>query len=558
MSISAHRSQWIWTPVLGWALLSGGVCAALAQTTAVGTTAPGATDAGTAATGTGTGPTTTGPQAADPRSVLPGADIPAIDPSTGLPIVTNSSGINPTLTPTAPVAPQSTLPVITPQTNAAATITGPSITTLFTAPAANEVTTAPSYGTTIVNAPFGASIPTNDFLIGRGGGGSGPGDDELGITIGSFRLYPQIEVNAGADSNVFAQNASQGTVSSLYTTIAPALRLSSNWNNHELNIIASAMLGEYASAPTQNYQNYTLLANGKIDIFTDFFATWSIGYVQSTEALGTPNVSFAQAPTVDNSIPVALGLNQHIGRFFYEASVKATQYTFTDNSTITSTGLPASSRDRTEYDESLRLGYDLFPDLSIFVQPGINQRRYLNTTNSADQQRDSDGQLVSFGATWTTAETTKLETTVGYQNQVYQSTGATSSLTYGLSGSWNGYAPLTLRPTISRSISESALANFSSIVSTTYGIDFNYLIHDAWTGVGGVSVTTADYPAIPGSGATSRTDSLYRVQLGLLYALRPQIQIGPFFEYDQGTSTDPTNGAVYDREIFSIRLIAKR
>jgi hypothetical protein len=131
-------------------------------------------------------------------------------------------------------------------------------------------------------------------------------------------------------------------------------------------------------------------------------------------------------------------------------------------------------------------------------------------------------------------------------------------VTYGLSGSWNGYAPLTIRPSISRSISETALSNFSSYVSTTYGIDFNYLIHDAWTAVGGISVTTADYAPIAGTGTGPRTDSVYRGQLGLLYALRPQVQIGPFFEYTTGTSTDPVNGPVYDREVFSVRLIAKR
>ena len=31
-------------------------------------------------------------------------------------------------------------------------------------------------------------------------------DQELGVKVGSFYLYPQIELNAGYDSNVFAQN----------------------------------------------------------------------------------------------------------------------------------------------------------------------------------------------------------------------------------------------------------------------------------------------------------------------------------------------------------------
>ena len=39
--------------------------------------------------------------------------------------------------------------------------------------------------------------------------------------------------------------------------------------------------------------------------------------------------------------------------------------------------------------------------------------------------------------------------------------------------------------------------------------------------------------------------------------VRPEIQIGPFFEYSRGSSTDSL-GPSYDRQIYSIRLIAKR
>jgi hypothetical protein len=554
MSISAHRSQWIWTPLLGWALLAGGIPAALAQTAAT--------------QAVGTQPASLPPGSAGATTTTP----PLIDPTTGLvvnPDGTTSPGpgtagaagadnatIKPAITTNPSVAPATTLPAITPQTNAGPAITGPTINRTMGGIALNEVTSLPSYSTTIINAPAGTSIPVSPS-ISSGGGGS-PGNDELGITLGAFRLYPQIELNVGADSNVFAQNASQGTTASLYTTIAPSLDLRSDWLNHELHLQVSGIAGFYADAPTQNYRNFTVSAGGRIDILTDFYATWSVGFKQSTEALGTPNVAFAQAPTVVNSIPVSLGLYQHFNRLFYELRVSATRYSYFDNSTVTESGLPGSSRDRTEYEESLRIGYDVTDDLALFVEPVINQRRYLNLVNAAGQERNSDGETMNVGATWKPSPSTSLEAQVGYQTQAYQSLGTTSAITYGLSGSWNGYAPLTIRPSITRSISETALSEFSSFVSTTYGIDFNYLIHDAWTAVGGLSLTTADYAPIAGTGSSARTDSVYRGQIGLLYALRPQVQIGPFFEYTTGSSTDPTNGPVYDREVFSVRLIAKR
>jgi len=555
MSISAYRSHWIWTPLLGWALLSCGMAPAWAQGTAPVPSDPGAT---------GTTATTTGTPSADVRSVVPGADTPAIDPTTGLPIVndfntpgsstTGGSGVRSSVTPTTPVQPASTLPAITPQTNAGVSVARPDTTTLTTLPATSEVTSLPSFGTTIVNAPFGASgaAPVASSISSGGGATESP---ELGITIGSFRLYPSIEINVGADSNVFALSPSAGPIGSLYTTIAPALDLRSDWANHALHIGISGMTGDYATAPTQNYTNYNFVADGRIDIQTDFFVTWSIAYQQSTEPLGTPNATAATAPTIVNTIPLKLGVSQHIGRFFYEANGSAAHYSYVDNQQVSSAGLTAAERERYEYGESFRFGYDFFEDLAFFIAPSFNQINY-----TQDTSRNATGQTWNIGASWKPSLTTSLEGTVGLMSMNSVSTGSTSGLTYGLSGSWNGYAPLSLRPSITRSTTQSALVDFTSAITTIYALDYNYILHDAWTAVGGLSVTTSDYSATAATTATAvpRTDYFYRFQFGLLYTLRPQVQIGPFFEYDQATTTDPTSGPMYNREIFSVRLIARR
>ena len=541
MPPSVRSTQWIWTPIVGWVLLSGNTSAAVAQTTEAPPTVQG-----------------TGPQTGVPMIGPVGA---MGSGSTAAGATTEGGGeVKPAITTSLPAGSTTVLPAVTPQAgigSSAAGVNANLLTGGTGGASANEVTGLPSYSTTIVNAPFGTSNPVEQPI-----GGTGPvtgGSEELGISVGTFRLSPQIETNVGFDSNVFAQSASLGTVGSAYTTIAPTLDLRSDWSNHALHILAGGIAGFYASASTQNYLNYTLQADGKIDIQTDFYATWSAAFKQTTEALGTPNVAFAQSPTVVNSVPVSLNLYQRFNRLSYQLKASMTRYTFYDNSTILVNGLPATSRDRTEYEESLRIGYDISDDVTVFVQPGLNQRRYLNAVNSVDQDRDSNGQLVNVGATWTTSSSTKLEATVGYQSQAYQTLGGTTSaFTFGLTGSWNGYAPLTLRPSIQRAISETALTTYKNYVSTTYALDFNYLIHDAWTAVGGISLITADYTPIDGSGAAPRTDSIYRGQIGLLYALRPQIQIGPFFEYTNGVSTDPTTGPGYDREIFSVRLIAKR
>jgi hypothetical protein len=525
MTIRAHRSRLIWSPLLGWALLSCSLSAVQAQTI---TAAPGSTS-------TAPSDDTGSPQPTMPSSVpAGGAAAPIILPT------------NPTQPYGVPKPGDPNYSTYQQQQNQTVQPPPP-----------------PVAGTTIVDAPFGSSVPYYGGITTFGGGATTAGggtapSDAVGITVGSFTLIPQLEINTGVDNNVFAQAASLGPSGSLYTTVTPSLDLKSDWSNHMLHVVASGTVGWYASAPTQNFQNYGLAFDGKVDIHHDVYATWGIGYKRATEALGTPNVAFAQAPTVVDTLPVEIGLYQEFNDIFYQVGAKATRYWHYDNSLITSAGLPASSRDRFEYAETLRVGYHLSDTLDLYLAPELSQVRYIETVNIDGQQRNSNGTNIGFGATWRPNDISVLEGQVGYQTKSYDGgLGTDSGLSFSLKGQWSPYAPLTIRPTITRAITETALSDYKNFTSTTYAVDYTYIIHDAWTLAGGFLLSVADYAPIEGTGVNPRTDYFFRGQIGLLYSLRPEIQIGPFFEYSHGSSTDPS-GPSYDRQIYSIRLVAKR
>ncbi|MBI3199815.1 MAG: outer membrane beta-barrel protein, partial [Rhodospirillales bacterium] len=299
---------------------------------------------------------------------------------------------------------------------------------------------------------------------------------ELGITMGAFTLYPSIELLGGYDDNVFATTSP--TTGSLFTVVRPQLELRSEWLNHSLRLLATGGFGFYASAPTQNFQNYGLIAEGRYDIRESMYVSGKIGAVRNTEALGTPDVSFAQAPTVVDSFPVEVSFYQRFNRFFYQLTGAAVKYMYYDYSTITATDMPGTSRDMTSYEERIRLGYEITDETSLFVTPGLNQRVYDQFINAAGQQRDSRSWFVNFGATTKLSPKSQLEGFVGYQSLSYIIDGTTTgAYTFGLTGSWNGYEPLVLRPQFLRSINESALSNYQNYVSTTLGVDFTYDVH---------------------------------------------------------------------------------
>jgi hypothetical protein len=524
MTISAHRSRLIWTPLLGWVLLSGSMAAAQDQTQSQ---QPPRGSSGTSVYGTLT---------------------PAPGPTPGV-----------TPTPAEGTPAEGTTPGTTAAPAAGGTTTPGAGTTALPPP--TLVQSLPSAGATIIDAPFGTSVPII-LTAAQGGGGRG---EELGITLGSFTLYPSIDITTGYDTNVFTVNpnsTSSGTstplIGSLYTTVAPTLELRSDWSNHAVHLLAGGLFGYYPNATTQNYTTYSLLADGKIDIRTDWFLTWGGGYRQSIEPLGTPNTTQASAPTVVNTIPLSFGINQKFSRFFYGFNGTATQLTYLSSSLPTAGTLTAADRGRWEYLEAFTLGYQLTEDFSIFLTPTLSQIRYLNPIDSLGQSRDSNAQTFGLGATYAFNAINSITGSVGYTTQTTGSLGATSSYVFSLAGSWNGYEPLLLRPNISRSIQQTPEGSYRNYISTVFGLDYSYSIHDEWTVVGGTTYTLADYQPIPGSGANPRTDAFFRAQIGLLYTLRPQVQFGPVFEYSQASTSDPTAGPTYSRETISMRLTAKR
>ena len=381
---------------------------------------------------------------------------------------------------------------------------------------------------------------------------------ELGMSLGAFTLYPQVDLLVGFDDNVFATPAP--AIGSAFTVIRPQLELRSEWLNHYLRLLAGGGFGFYAAAPTQNFQNYNIRLDGRLDIRNDFYLTGLVAFQRATEALGTPNVTFSQAPTVADSLAAEVSLYQRFNRFFYQLTATATKYWYYEYSNIASLGLPAQSRNRTEFEERVRLGYEVSEGISVWLQPGINQRRYESPTNTVGQQRDSNGWFMNLGATAVLSPKTQLEGFVGYQTLSYPADGtSTNSMIFGLRGVWNGYEPLTLRPAIMRSINESALINYQNYISTTIGVDFTYQINGPWQAVGGVAYNIAEFtPAFGVANVNPRTDYFFRGSIGLLYSIRPQIQIGPLYEYASGWSTDvAAGGPAYTRNIFSIRLVAR-
>ena len=386
-----------------------------------------------------------------------------------------------------------------------------------------------------------------------------PTTEELGIPLGSFRLYPTLDVRAGYDTNVFASSAGQQT-GSAYEAIRPSLDVRSDWNNHMLNFGGYGAFGFFNSAASQNYQNFGFNTDGRLDIYRDWYLTGNAAFTGTTELLGTPDVAQSVSPSVVYALPINLGMFQRFSRLFYQVNAGYTALRYSDFSQLNTSALPGGSRDRNIFGESLRTGYELRDGFDVWVQGALNQRRYLQFVNIAGQQRDSDGWTVTGGSTLDLGGISKLEGFVGYSQQNYFSAGVTTgTVVFGLSGAWNGYQPLVVLPFVIRSINETVYTNYQDYVSTTIGAEFNYTLHSDWQLNAGAAYSRLDYTPVPGTtGSFQHSDNFYRVALGLLYAFQPQFQIGPLYEFSAANGPDPNTSQNFTRHVIMLRFVAKR
>ncbi len=160
--------------------------------------------------------------------------------------------------------------------------------------------------------------------------------DPLGITAGSFLLFPALEFVGGYDSNPARSMTGSG---SWFTSVMPELRAQSNWRRHELTANLRGSYTAYESASALDRPSVDAKVNGRIDIFSTTRLDLEGRFLVATDNPGSPNLQsgLAKLP-INTTLGGSAGLVQRFNRFELglKGSVDRTVYqpsTFEDGST---------------------------------------------------------------------------------------------------------------------------------------------------------------------------------------------------------------------------------
>jgi hypothetical protein len=251
-----------------------------------------------------------------------------------------------------------------------------------------------------------------------------PDYDPAGARVGSFLLFPSVEFGVGYDDNIGRANT--GETDSYTLTVRPELNLQSQWSRHELNVGIMANTIFHEADSDLDYTDVVTGMEGRLDISSSTNIEATASYSDVNEELRTATApTAASEPTEYTTWDVGLQLNQRFNRLTAELEGTYGEIDYDDVRAIGGGIIDNDARDRSTAEARVRVGYDVDPDVNIFVEGALNEVDYDQEPPTVAVSRDSDGYRIGAGASFDITKLMTGEIVVGYFEQDYDSAALT-------------------------------------------------------------------------------------------------------------------------------------
>jgi hypothetical protein len=386
---------------------------------------------------------------------------------------------------------------------------------------------------------------------------AGESYDVKGMPIGSFRLFPDLELNEIYNDNIYATPNTAAPTASFVQLVKPTLDLRSDWSNHMLNLFARGALGFYSASSILNYQDFSAGFDGRVDIQRGWNVYGGASWSRRHEDPGSPNVATFVAQTIFNQLAANVGYYQEFNRLNVRLDGRLDNYVYFNNGLNPAQGvIQNSDRDRTEFREAARFGYEFSPGYQVWTRGSLNQRTYVTVPDGSGFNRNSTGWDIVGGVTVDLGGITSFEAFAGYLQQNYQDSRlqTISAPMFGLTGYWNPIRELMIKPFVRRTIEDSALTTAASYISTGFGTDVTYQVRPNIQLDAHGDYSIADYGFFPGV-TSQRYEQYLTLRAGVLYRPTANFYIGPSYQYLHRDSNQPNS--TYGQNMVMLRLGAR-
>ena len=301
-----------------------------------------------------------------------------------------------------------------------------------------------------------------------------PEFDALGIHAGGFLLFPQINVQGTYDSNVF--RTSNNELDDYFFTLAPSLRLRSNWGRNSLEFYGGLIDYQYLTYAQQNLADWNIGSDGRYDISESVSLYGNGSAAEEHESLASPNVvGNQQTPTRYYDKHVELSPSVQFNRLGFTAGGIFDRYDYT-NTPLVGGGLENNTdRDFDEYQAYLKSSYDLSPGYSLFAKASYDTRQFDQYLDRNGLHRSSIGYRADGGADLQLTHLISGQVYIGYLKYSFAAPlPDVSGVDYGVKLDWLATPLITVHLEGSRTLNPITLVNASIQDTKSVALSLDY------------------------------------------------------------------------------------
>ncbi|SFJ40514.1 outer membrane beta-barrel protein [Caulobacter sp. UNC279MFTsu5.1] len=301
-----------------------------------------------------------------------------------------------------------------------------------------------------------------------------PEYEAIGATVGTFSLFPRLQLDNENSDNVFAVET--GPVSDWAFHARPSATLNSNWSRHQLNAYVRGDFIRNEKYHTENANNWSIGGTGRVDVLREFNLALGADYIKAIEPRTASNTAVsARDPIKYDQAQAYLSTSRIVGRTKLTVRADVQSYNYKDGFDLNGNVIDQDARDRINSSLQGRADYAVSPATAVFVAVTGNKRNY-DTGTVATPTRDSNGYELLTGVNFELGAVVRGEVAVGYLSQSFDNAAYGDIHGFGSRTrlEWFPTELTTITATASRGIEDAGVVGAGGYLSTNLGLSIDH------------------------------------------------------------------------------------
>ena len=359
-----------------------------------------------------------------------------------------------------------------------------------------------------------------------------------GIRAGSFVLNPGAELAWESNDNIFYLNNPKVSDDILHAR--PWLNVNSDWSRHELNFSAYADLGYYSDFSSENYEDWVVSLDGRIDVRRGSAFNYKASYLKLHDDRSSPDSRSSVVPTEYAFSGVDVDYTHTFNRMTAQLRYQYQDTDYHNGEDFDGNVVDNQDRDRSRDIWSVRLGYDYTEQSAFFVEYAGNNLDYDEKFDRNGYQRSSDGYDIRGGVAWNMTGVLTGDLFVQYINQDYDDARFNKVSGWGVGANldWTPTQLTNINFKFANTPQETTLSGASGYYSSLYSARIQHELRRNILLNARVSYTDNDYEYDdPDTGNLNSTE-VTRAGVGMSFLISRHFYISGGYVYEKQNANE--------------------